>query len=110
MDAPMPLAQTTIPRSTTPAATALASGMAKSASEKALRYALELARLYESKLCLARVVSPLGPAIAGPGAIAACEEAVLREAAQLQTSLVRTGGLSGIQPRFIIRRGELWPE
>jgi len=80
------------------------------ASEKALRYSLELARFYESKLCLAHVVSSLGPAIAGPGAIAACEEAVLREATQLQASLVRTGGRSGIQPKFFIRRGELWPE
>jgi nucleotide-binding universal stress UspA family protein len=80
------------------------------ASETALRYSLELARFYESKLCLAHVVSSLGPAIAGPGAIAACEEAVLREAAQLRASLVRTSALSGIQPKFLVRRGELWPE
>ena len=74
------------------------------ASEKALRYSLALARFYESKLCLAHVVSSLGPAMAGPGAIAACEEAVLREAAQLEASLVRTEALTGIQHKFIDRK------
>ena len=80
------------------------------ASEKALRYSLALARFYESKLCLAHVVSSLGLTMAGPGAIAACEEAVVREAAQLKASLVRTGALTGIQHKFIVRHGELWPK
>src|SRR5262249_30241211 len=40
-----------------------------------------------SKFCLAHVVSSLGLTMAGPGAIAACREAVLREAAQLEASL-----------------------
>src|SRR5215813_11404885 len=57
------------------------------ASEKALRHSLALARFYESKFCLAHVVSSLGLTMAGPGAIAACREAVLREAAQLEASL-----------------------
>lgn len=48
--------------------------------------------------------------MAGHGAIAACEEAVLREAAQLEASLVRSGALAGIQHKFVDRRGELWPE
>jgi nucleotide-binding universal stress UspA family protein len=34
----------------------------------------------------------------------------LREAAQLEASLVRTGALTGIQHKFIVRQGELWPE
>jgi nucleotide-binding universal stress UspA family protein len=80
------------------------------ASENALRYALALARFYKAKLCLANVVSSLGPAMAGPGAIAACDEAVLREAAQLEASLGRTGALTGIQHKFMVRQGELWPE
>jgi nucleotide-binding universal stress UspA family protein len=80
------------------------------ASEKALRYSLALARFYGSKLCLAHVVSSLGLTIAGPGAIAACEETVLREAAQLEASLVRTGALTGVRHKFIVRQGELWPE
>ena len=80
------------------------------ASEKALRYSLALARFYESKFCLAHVVSSLGLTMAGPGAVAACEEAVSREAADLEDSLIQTGALTGIQHKFIIRQGELWPE
>src|SRR5579864_3161712 len=79
-------------------------------SEKALRHSLALARFYGSRFCLAHVVSSLGLTMAGPGAIAACEEAVQREAAQLEASLVRTGVLTGIQYKFIVRQGELWPE
>jgi nucleotide-binding universal stress UspA family protein len=80
------------------------------ASEKALRHSLALARFYGSRLCLAHVVSSLGLTMAGPSAIAACEEAALREAAQLEMSLVRTAALAGIQRKFLVRRGELWPE
>ena len=80
------------------------------ASAKALRYSLALARCYESKFCLAHVVSSLGLTMAGPGAIAACEEAVSREAADLENSLIQTGALNGIQHKFIVRQGELWPE
>ena len=80
------------------------------ACEKALRYSLALARSYESKFCLAHVVSSLGLTMAGPGAIAACEEAVSREAVDLEDSLIQTGALTGIQHKFIVRHGELWPE
>jgi nucleotide-binding universal stress UspA family protein len=80
------------------------------ASEKALRYSLALARFYGAKLCLAHVVSSLGLTMAGPGAIAACEEAASREAADLEDSLIKTGALTGIQHKFIVRQGELWPE
>ena len=34
----------------------------------------------------------------------------MREAAELEASLVRTGALAGIQHKFIVRQGELWPE
>ena len=80
------------------------------ASEKTLRYSLALARSYESKFCLAHVVSSLGLTMVGPGAIAACEEAASREAADLEDSLIQTGALTGIQHKFIVRQGELWPE
>jgi nucleotide-binding universal stress UspA family protein len=80
------------------------------ASEKALRHSLALARFYGSRFRLAHVVSSLGLAMAGPGAIAACEEAVLRDATDLEASLIRTGALTGIEHKFIVRRGELWSE
>src|SRR5579864_3081666 len=79
-------------------------------SEKALRHSLALARSYGSRFCLAHVVSSQGLTMAGPGAIAACEEAVSREAADLEDSLIQTGALTGIQHKFIVRQGELWPE
>jgi nucleotide-binding universal stress UspA family protein len=78
-------------------------------SEKALSYALAIARFYGSKLCLAHVVSSLGLAMAGPDAIAACEQAVRREVADLRDWLLRTGALGGIEHKFIVRQGELWP-
>ena len=77
---------------------------------KVLCHALAIARFYESKFCLAHVVSSLGLTLAGPDAIAACEEAASREAAELRSSLVRAGALTGIQHKFIVRRGELWRE
>jgi nucleotide-binding universal stress UspA family protein len=80
------------------------------ASEKALRHSLAIARLYGSKFCLAHVISSVGLTLAGPDAIAACEGAVLRETAALREWLVRTEALAGIQYRFVVRRGELWPE
>jgi nucleotide-binding universal stress UspA family protein len=80
------------------------------ASEKALRYSLALARFYESKFCLAHVVSSLGLTMAGPGAIAACDEATSRDVADLENLLTQTGALAGIQYKFIVRHGELWPE
>jgi nucleotide-binding universal stress UspA family protein len=80
------------------------------ASENALHNALALARFYGPRFCLAHVVSALGLTMAGPEAIAACEEAVSREAAQLEASLVRTDTLTGIQYKFVVRHGELWPE
>ena len=55
-------------------------------------------------------MSSLGLTIAGPDAIAACEEATSREAADLEISLIQAGALTGIQHKFIVRHGELWPE
>lgn len=80
------------------------------ASEQALRHSLALARFYGSRFCLAHVVSSLGLTMVGPDAIAQCEQLVLREAAKLEASLVRSGALTGIQHKFVVRRGELWPE
>jgi nucleotide-binding universal stress UspA family protein len=80
------------------------------ASEKALHYSLALARFYQSKFCLAHMVSSLGLTMAGPDAIAACEEAASRDAANLEISLIQAGALTGIPHKFIVRQGELWPE
>jgi len=80
------------------------------ASEKPLCHALAIARCYGAKFYLAHVVSSLGFTLAGPSAIAAVEEAVCRDAAQLEDDLVRSGALSGLQHQIVIRQGEVWPE
>jgi nucleotide-binding universal stress UspA family protein len=58
---------------------------------------------------LAHVVSSPGLAMAGPDAIAVCEAAASRDAADLEDSLIQTGALIGIPHKFIVRQGELWP-
>ena len=80
------------------------------ASEKPLCHALGIARCYGAKLYLANVVSSLGFALAGPGAIAAAEEAACRDAARLEDDLVRRGALSGLEHQVVVRRGEVWRE
>lgn len=79
-------------------------------SEKALRHSLALARLYGSRFTLAHIVSSLGLTMAGPDAIAACEEATSRQAAELEDSLIRSAALNGIEHKFVVRQGELWLE
>jgi nucleotide-binding universal stress UspA family protein len=80
------------------------------AAGKALQHALAIARFYGSKFCLGHVVSSLGLTLAGPNAIAGCEDAVSRDTARLKESLIQTGALSGLQHKFIVRQGEVWPE
>ncbi len=80
------------------------------ASQKPVRHALAIARHYGAKLCLAHVISSLGLTMASSDAIAAAEESVWRDAAQLEDDLVRSRALAGLQYQFVIRQGEVWPE
>lgn len=80
------------------------------ASAKPLRHALAIARYWGAKFYLAHVVSSVGLTMAGPDAIAAAEQVVCRDAAQLEDDLSRSGALAGVQHEIIIRHGEIWPE
>ena len=80
------------------------------ASEKALCHARAIAQYYGAKLSVAHVVSSLGLTMAGPDAIVLAEEAVLRDAAQLEQELAATGAVTGLQHKIIVRQGEVWPE
>lgn len=80
------------------------------ASAKPLRHALAVARYWGAKFYLTHVVSSVGLTMAGPDAIAAAEQAVCRDAAQLEDDLSRRGALAGVQHEIIIRHGEIWPE
>jgi len=80
------------------------------ASAKPLWHAVAVAGCHQAKFYLAHVVSSLGLTIAGPDALALTEEAVRREALQLEDELVRTGSLNGLSHQIIIRQGDIWPE
>jgi nucleotide-binding universal stress UspA family protein len=72
-----------------------------------LRHALGIARHYGAKLYLAHVVS-LGFALAGADALNAAAEAARRDAHQLETQLVETGALAGLDHEFIVGQGPVW--
>ena len=79
-------------------------------SEAPLHYGLAIARYYSSKFCLAHVVSSFGLKIAGPSAIAGCVQAVTRDFDDIKVSLTARGALNGIDHKFVVRQGEIWPE
>lgn len=80
------------------------------ASEKALHYALAIARHYGAKFYLAHVVSGLGFTLAGPEAVGTTSELVLRDARKLEENLLRSGALSGLDHVVVIREGDVWDE
>ena len=80
------------------------------ASEKALSYALSIARHYSAKLYLIHVVSSLGLTMAGPEAIPQATTAALRDATLTERELVSRGALSGIRHQVIVRQGDVWTE
>jgi nucleotide-binding universal stress UspA family protein len=80
------------------------------ASENALRHAIAIARHYGSTLHLAHVVSSMGFTLAGPGAIAAADEAAQRDLQQLEFNLIASGGLSGVKHDLAVREGDVAPQ
>jgi len=72
------------------------------------RHALGIARHYGAKLYLAHVVSPSAFALAGPDGLNAATEAARRDAHQLETQLVKTGALAGLDHEFIVGQGTVW--
>lgn len=80
------------------------------ASENAMRHSIALARHYGATLHLAHIVSSLGFVLAGPGAMAAADEAALRDMEQLELNLVTAGALSGVKHDVVVRDGDVWPQ
>jgi nucleotide-binding universal stress UspA family protein len=80
------------------------------ASENALRHAIAVARHYGSTLHLAHVVSSIGFTLAGPSAIAAADEAGMRDLQQLEFNLVADGALTGIKHDLTVRDGDVGPQ
>lgn len=80
------------------------------ASENPLRHAIALARHYGATLHLTHVVSSMGITLAGPGAIAAADEAAERDLQQLEFNLIATGALTGVKHDLAVRDGEVWAQ
>ena len=80
------------------------------ASEKALCYAVSIARRYSSKIYLVNVVSSLGLTMAGPDAIVHASEIAEKEVAHVKEKLRRGGVLDGIEFEVVVREGEIWRE
>lgn len=80
------------------------------ASDKPLRHALAIARHYRAQLHLAHVISSPGFTMAGPEVVVAAESLARREATRLEKDLAGTGALTGLEYKFLIRRGEVWEE
>lgn len=80
------------------------------ASRKALRHSLAIARHYGAKLHLAYVVSSIGYGIAGPEASQLASEGSQRDMRQLETDLLKSGELAGLQYEFVVREGNVWEQ
>jgi len=81
-----------------------------SASERALRHALSIARYYDAKLYVMHVVSSLGLTMNGPDAVAAATTLALRDAMLAERKLVESGELRDLQHQVIVRSGDVWSE
>jgi len=80
------------------------------ASRKTLRHSLAIARHYGAKLHLAYVVSSIGYGIAGPEASRLAAEGSQRDMHQLETDLLKSGELAGLQYEFVVREGNVWEQ
>jgi nucleotide-binding universal stress UspA family protein len=80
-----------------------------SGSEKALQYALNLARRFSATLYLVHVVTPDPLHPANSAAARRQIEDAWREGRQLTTRLIVSGDLKDIEDQLFVVRGELWP-
>ena len=81
-----------------------------SASQKALRHALSIARHYGARLCIMHVVSSLGLTMNGPEAVAAATTAAQRDAMLAERKLIESGELRDLRHQVIVRSGDVWDE
>jgi len=101
--------ETRSPLSRAPLANILLATDFSSGSEKALHYALNLARRFSATLYLVHVVTPDPLHPANSAAARRQIEDAWREGQQFTTRLIVSGDLKDIQDRLFVVRGELWP-
>ena len=81
-----------------------------SASAKALRHGLSIARHYDAKLYVMHVVSSLGLNMTGPDALAEATTLALRDAMLTERKLVESGELRDLRHQVVVRSGDVWNE
>jgi nucleotide-binding universal stress UspA family protein len=79
------------------------------ASDRALEYALSLARHYGSHLIVAHIITLDGYPLIAPDLAAAREQKYRQEAKDAMAKLVRSGRLIGVSHDILIEEGTLWP-
>jgi nucleotide-binding universal stress UspA family protein len=79
------------------------------ASDRALKYALSLARPYDSKILLVHVVTSDANVMLAPEMTAATREEALRDARQRMGEILISGCMRGVPHEMSIEAGALWP-
>jgi nucleotide-binding universal stress UspA family protein len=79
------------------------------ASDRALEYALSLARHYGSHLYVTHVITLDGYPLIAPDLAAAREQKYHQEAKDAMAKLVRSGRLIDVSHSIVIEQGTLWP-
>lgn len=80
-----------------------------SASDRALEYALSLARSYDSKILLAHVVTSDANVMLAPQMMATTREEALRAAQERMGEILISGCMRGVPHETSIEAGALWP-
>lgn len=79
------------------------------ASERALEYALGLARRYESQIYLVHVITGDAEVMLAPEMIVATHERAVRDAQEGMGQVLISGRMRGVTHEMLIEQGALWP-
>ena len=80
-----------------------------SASDRALEYALSLARHYEAKIVLAHVITSDASVMLAPQLMATTHEKAVRDAQERMGQILISGRLRDVPHEMLIEQGALWP-
>jgi nucleotide-binding universal stress UspA family protein len=78
-------------------------------SDRALDYALALARRYDARICLAHVIAPDPFLYAEPAMAEATYEKVRQAAEQGMADILVSGKLRGVPHEVLLEEGKVWP-
>lgn len=78
-------------------------------SERALEYAVSLARRYEAKIFVVHVMTSDANVMLAPEMMASTHETMLRDAQERMGEILESGRLRGVAHETLIEHGLLWP-